>query len=96
MREPGPGQRPLCSALNTAEGGDRRDAATGGALATRGPERLKLAKWKDRQDEWRTRVKQEEPGDLHHFAVLDRAKRVALTCARDILFVTDGGPQSLE
>ena len=53
-----------------------------------------MAKWKDRQDEWRTKVKQtleaEEPGDLDHFAILDRAKRVALTCARDILGVTDG------
>ena len=50
MRLPGQGQRPLCSARhgNTAGGGDGRDAATGGALATRGPERLQFAKWKDR------------------------------------------------
>ena len=58
------------------------------------PERLRLANWKDRADEWRTKVKQtleaEEPGDLDHFAILDRAKRVALTCARDISGVTGG------
>ena len=57
-------------------------------------ERLHLAKWKDRADEWRTKVKQtleaEEPGDLDHFAILDRAKRVALTCAREVLGVTGG------
>ena len=57
-------------------------------------ERLHLAKWKDRPDEWRTGVKQTieaaEPGDLDHFAILDRAKRVALTCARDISGVTGG------
>ena len=54
-----------------------------------------MAKRKDRQDEWRAQVKQtleaEEPGDLDRFAILWRAKRVALICARDILgiLITD-------
>ena len=82
IHEPRPGQRPLCCARNTA----------GGVEALWRPEWLQLAKWQDRQDEWCTQVKQtleaEEPGD--HFAILDRAKRVALTCARDILGVTGG------
>ena len=42
----------------------------------------------------------EEPGDLDHCAILDRTKRVALTCARDISGVTGWyttvHPQSLE
>ena len=45
------------------------------------PERLRLTKWKDKQDDWRTKVTQTleaaAPEDSVCFATLDKAKRVA-------------------
>ena len=64
------------------------------------PERLRLDAWRDKREEWQRAVErdlssQELIGSKDRFAALDRAKCVALLCARAILGVTGGKLRSV-
>ena len=61
--------------------------------ALRTPVRIRMRSWKEKKDDWQVAVTQSlalSPPDGDPFLELDRAKRVALDCAREVLGVTGG------
>ena len=61
--------------------------------AIRTPVRIRMHSWQERKDDWQVAVTQSlalSAPEEDPFLELDRAKRVALDCAREVLGVTGG------